>query len=124
MIKNLGNILLSMIVLCATTGLAVNKHYSNGELFSASLYLNPEICCQNEDFCYYCHEETEVFKITDFFRNSSKQNLNTDHIDPIRKTDVSQMFYPVSPIFKNITHKLKHPRNNYSITKFLQVFIL
>ncbi|MGM0530728.1 MAG: HYC_CC_PP family protein [Bacteroidota bacterium] len=75
MIRNPGNIFLSLLVLCATTGLAVNKHYSNGELFSASLYSSPETCCQVLNFCYCCHEETERFKITDYFRTSSQQNL-------------------------------------------------
>lgn len=46
------------VFLVVTLGFTINKHYSGGELFSFSLFGEPESCCAG--VCSCCDEESET----------------------------------------------------------------
>jgi len=66
MLKTFSHIILSLILLVSTMGMAVSKHYCGGELVSVSLNENSsdDSCC-DMDNC--CHNETQVYKVKEDF---------------------------------------------------------
>lgn len=68
MIKKAGHIILSMMLLISTAGLAISKHYCGGELISTSLYAEADACCDSDDCC---KNETEVFQLDEDFSVST-----------------------------------------------------
>lgn len=73
MIKQLLHIFLSGFLLLGTAGLVVSKHYSNGELYSSSLFGEAEPCCADDEMCSCCSTETEFFQVEDDFISTSFQ---------------------------------------------------
>lgn len=65
MIKQAANYIMSFLLLFSVIGININKHYSGNELYSVSVYSEPESCC-NEP-CDCCNETTEFFQLTDVF---------------------------------------------------------
>ena len=51
MYKTVSHIILSLLLLISTTGLAISKHYCGGELISTSLYAGADACCDSDDCC-------------------------------------------------------------------------
>lgn len=56
--KKTIHILFTIVFTIATLGFTVNKHYSGDELFSLSIFSEPESCCA--DVCNCCDEESET----------------------------------------------------------------
>ena len=54
------HIVLSVLLLVATTGLAISKHYCGGELISTSVLGEAESCCDSGDCC---KNETEHIQL-------------------------------------------------------------
>lgn len=51
MFKKASHIILSMLLLITTIGLAISKHYCGGELVSTRLFAEAESCCNSADCC-------------------------------------------------------------------------
>ncbi len=68
MIKKAGHIILSMLLLLSTAGLAISKHYCGDELISTSIFLEADSCCDSDDCC---KNETEVFQLDEDFSVSA-----------------------------------------------------
>ncbi|MEN8118635.1 MAG: hypothetical protein ABFS16_16750 [Bacteroidota bacterium] len=68
MIKKASHIILSMLLLISTTGLAISKHYCGGELISTSLFVEGGSCCDSDDCC---KNETEIFQLDEDFSVST-----------------------------------------------------
>ncbi|MCF6184452.1 MAG: hypothetical protein L3J56_07480 [Bacteroidales bacterium] len=49
MIKTISHIIFSVLFLALTVGISINKHYSNGKLYSQSFFGEAEKCNMNED---------------------------------------------------------------------------
>lgn len=66
MFKKIGHIILSVVLLISTMGMAVSKHYCGEHLVSVSLYenANDDSCC-DMDNC--CHNETKVYQVKENF---------------------------------------------------------
>jgi hypothetical protein len=60
MIKKIGHIILSALLLVASVGLAISKHYCSGNLVSTSIFGEAESCCGDSDCC---HNESEVYQM-------------------------------------------------------------
>jgi hypothetical protein len=62
MLRTFSHIILSLVLLVSTIGMAVSKHYCGGELASVSIYQNDDddSCC-DMDNC--CHDEKEVYQV-------------------------------------------------------------
>lgn len=48
MLKKISHIILFIVLLAATTGMAVSKHFCNGYLISSSIYTEADSCCDDE----------------------------------------------------------------------------
>ena len=75
MIRIIANILLSIVVVFATNGIVVSKHYIEGQLYSTALFSDAESCCQEDEMCKSCHNEQEIIKITTSFFASGQKNI-------------------------------------------------
>ena len=124
MSKKLGNIILSLLVLCTTTGIAVNQHYSNGELYSASLYGSAESCCpidsENHDTC---QETTKVYKVKDYFHPSNPVNIHLQFISTIQLIKLTEHDNTCKSVIYSITN-CNPFKPDISGPELLQVFIL
>ena len=125
MIQKAGNILLALLVLCTTTGMVINQHYSNGELYSASIYSNPDSCCDSEtENMNTCHEETVVFKVKDYFRASQVVNVKAQFTYVLYKTNITELFNFTAPVIKTPLNLFNPLKPKIPKSEFLQVFIL
>jgi hypothetical protein len=48
MLKKISHIILFIVLLAATTGMAVSEHFCNGYLISSSIYTEADSCCDDE----------------------------------------------------------------------------
>ena len=79
MIKIASHIILSILLLLSTTGLAISKHFCGGELISTSLFVEVDSCCDTDDCC---KNETDFFQLDeDFSVSSSLESPESVQID-------------------------------------------
>jgi hypothetical protein len=70
MLKKSLHISVIFLLLLATTGVSISRHYCNGVLISSSLFGHAKSCCNSS--CNSCHEETSFNKLnTDFVYSDS-----------------------------------------------------
>lgn len=75
MIKKVSHILLSFVLLIATTGLTINLHYCDGDLYSLGIDSKADNCSEDKDHMDHmnnmkhnnCDDETIIVKISDDF---------------------------------------------------------
>jgi len=64
MLKKISHIILSCMLLVATMGMAVSKHYCQGDLMSVSLFGQNKSAC---DMGNCCHNETHIYQVKEDF---------------------------------------------------------
>lgn len=64
MLRKISHIFLSFLLLVATAGMAVSKHYCQGDLMSVSLFGKDKNAC---DMGSCCHDETHVYQVKEDF---------------------------------------------------------
>ncbi len=74
MVKKTIHILVIVLLLISTIGVTINKHYSDGELFSIALFGEAESCCEGP--CDCCSDETEHYQINVDFLQSNISNFD------------------------------------------------
>ena len=126
MIRKTGNIILALLVLCTTTGVVVNQHYSDGELYSSSAYTDPVSCCdsEEEENTSTCHEESKVYKVKDYFRASSSLTIQTYFVSIIQIMNITELFDTTAPVMKYAFYEVNLLKPKIPKPEFLQVFIL
>lgn len=126
MLNKAGYIILAILVLCTTTGIVVNQHYSKGELYSSSFYSEPDSCCSqdNEEHLNTCHEQTMVYKVKDYFRASFPIKISVQFSFIIQTIKITELFNFTKPVteFSNPEYKPIPPK--IPTSEFIQVFIL
>ena len=60
-IKQIGHIILVMLLLTSTVGVTINKHFSGGDHFSSALFVEAEACCEIP--CPCCDDSSELIKV-------------------------------------------------------------
>lgn len=60
MFKITSHIILSALLLIATMGLTISKHYCDGKLVTTSLFIEANSCCDSDNCC---HNENEYFQL-------------------------------------------------------------
>ncbi|NOR86919.1 MAG: hypothetical protein GQ527_04870 [Bacteroidales bacterium] len=82
--RKILNIFISLVFLISFIGIQINKHYSQGKLYSVAIYQDAESCCSNLGACemskktngpcehqakddFSCNNTSELFKIWDVF---------------------------------------------------------
>lgn len=70
MLRKTIHIILTALLLTATTGFTISKHYCENTLVSYSLYTEAEACCEDiSDEC--CHDVSEHFQVKQEFVTTS-----------------------------------------------------
>lgn len=64
MLRNISHIILTFLLLSATTGMAVSKHFCGEYLISVSLFSNPDTCCDDGNCC---HNESSFYHLDENF---------------------------------------------------------
>lgn len=65
MLRRFSHIILSVLLLTATMGMAVSKHYCSGDLIASTIFSEAESCCDGP--CDCCHNENHFYKVQDDF---------------------------------------------------------
>ena len=65
MLKKFVHILFGILLIVATTGFTISKHYCGNQLFSVSIFKADNCGCGNK--CKDCHTDLKVVKVTDNF---------------------------------------------------------
>lgn len=92
MLKKVGHIMLSALLLVTTMGMVVSKHYCQGNLYSVSVDgLNNDKC----DMGNCCHDETHFFKVQEDF--SQPQIINAPEV-----TGFDLFFVTLNPIISDL----------------------
>ncbi|MBN1116283.1 MAG: hypothetical protein JXA77_03695 [Bacteroidales bacterium] len=108
MLRLVTNSMLTCLLLIATTGLAVSKHYCGSELVSVEIADEAESCCTDGECC---HTEAEFFQLdADFLASTLPVDfrsmftvdlfLNTpsEEISPLRDSEYfTTLLYPDDP---------------------------
>jgi hypothetical protein len=64
MLKSFSHIILSFLLLAATTGMAVSKHYCGDSLISTVIFGEAEPCCDSGNCC---HNNSEFYQLDEDF---------------------------------------------------------
>lgn len=92
MLKKVGHIMLSALLLITTMGMVVSKHYCQGNLYSVSIDgLNNDKC----DMGNCCHDETHFFKVQEDF--SQPQIINVPDL-----AGFDLLFVTLNPIISDL----------------------
>ncbi len=115
---------LSLLLVVSTMGVTINRHYSGGELFSTSLFAEPESCCAAK--CDCCHEESQVIKVEDDFIGSAFDLIKVFFFELVKSTlNVEFSTLDEQQISKNISTECdKSPPPDKFIQEFTQSFLL
>ncbi|MFA8450246.1 MAG: hypothetical protein ACEPOW_06105 [Bacteroidales bacterium] len=60
MIKIASHIILSLMLLVSTIGIAISKHYCNDNLISTAVYSNADACCASDKCCEHKTEFNQI----------------------------------------------------------------
>ncbi len=73
--KRAGISIMVILLLVATGGLSVTRHYCGLTFASFALFSTPEPCCGHD--CDKCHNESSFNKVTDNFTVSSSEEVKS-----------------------------------------------
>ena len=69
MIKKVGNIVITLLLLIATAGIPITRHYCGSGVMSVSVYSTSKHCCDRN--CDKCHDVLKFSKVNDDFEVTS-----------------------------------------------------
>ena len=75
MLRNAANIAVTLLLLIATSGVTISRHYCGNILVDQSILTTPEDCCDGP--CNCCHNEIQVIKLTDNFELQQIRNMGS-----------------------------------------------
>lgn len=108
MLKKAGHIAIILLLLIATSGVTITKHYCGNALIGSSIFSSPKECCNGP--CKDCRNETKTIKVTDTFESadnriyfhdvfkvlSDQYSLNTIILTPgFGQTDLQHVPFPI-----------------------------
>ncbi len=150
MIKTIPHIMLSLMFFVLTVGISINKHYSNGELYSQSFFGEAEVCgmddneaCEMQDMSKTCKthkvisDETKTQSSCSCEDKSEYLHFDVDYVISeklkINNIKESQVVLLASIIFFNYSiiseDKVQYVDTSTSVLKtqdfpsFFQVFL-
>ena len=124
MLKKISHIVLSLLLLSATTGLAVSKHYCGESLISIDFFDEAETCCDDGNCC---HNESAFYQVDeDFSAPVFSQLPSVTAIDLlVDVSDLSFDWYPrESPADFIIEKDIPPPPNIQTFLSLKQAFLL
>ena len=97
-IKKLAHILMIFLLLIATAGVSINKHYSGGNLFSTSVFVEAKSCCETP--CSCCKNTSELVQVkADFI-------ASTFNLQAVCQLNLLFSIRPLALQFQNLTNGL------------------
>jgi hypothetical protein len=104
LMKKAGNIIVIFLLLIATGGIPITRHYCGYSLVSFSLFSNPKSCCGDD--CNKCHNDFSYQKVTDNFNCSHSEVVKPVIITHLSQSDFVAELSALSvsaflPIFSN-----------------------
>lgn len=150
MIKAISHIILSILVLTVSVGITINKHYSNGDLYSYTINGEAESCLLSEsETCGIsevkndcemqrhtkqesrsqtscsCEDTSEYLFFDVNYIISKKQKIRDNHIKQI--IVFANTFLNSYSSFSDISHQINNVRSNTiktpNFTSLFQVFL-
>ncbi len=70
-LKKAGHIAITLLLIIATSGVTISKHYCGNALTGLSIFSSPKDCCNGP--CKDCRNETKTIKVTDTFESADNQ---------------------------------------------------
>lgn len=127
MLKSVLHIAVSLLLLIATTGFSITRHYCHDNLMSVVLGTEADSCCDGP--CDCCHDESEHFRLDNEFVSSEMPDLQAKVL-PVAFSNITafslfavHFFQPdVKPEYTSL--KLPVPAKAQSRISALQTFLL
>lgn len=124
MLRKTLHIILTVLLLTATTGVAVSGHYCGESLVSVSLYTDAEKCCDDiSDDC--CKDAFEYFQLDQEFL------ITVIHFEIDKLTDLESAFVELNLLNRKRSNSLeaafsesKHPITVQDNLASLQTYLL
>jgi hypothetical protein len=108
MIRKLFHIGISVLLMIATTGVTVSKHYSGGILYSYSLTGEAQSCCEND--CACCHNSANTYRlIADYIMSDNFYQDDESVIDLFDMYASEKDIYHVSSYHSVLISQCKFP---------------
>jgi hypothetical protein len=109
MLRTITNIIISSLLLVSTTGLAMSKHYCEGEFISVELKTESDPCC-DDSTC--CHTETQFLQVeNDFLTSFTNFSLEAPFAPQVILTSSEVEMKPVRINYNiSFVHSGLHPR--------------
>lgn len=123
MFKRISHIIVSVLLLIATTGFTTYSHFCGEELLAESMQTNKNDCCDVASTC--CHEEAEILQIdTEYLLASFDYNFGQSAVE-ITNLLGSTFNNPVkgSTSITLLDHSTSS-RTSQMVQSYLQVFLL
>lgn len=127
MFRIITHIALSFLLLFATMGLTVSKHYCCEELIEVSINAEAEPCCGDMGSSDCCHDETEIYQFDeDFVSPDIVQDVQPIDIDMLFSVAFVYVFYTPAIVEKDILNDAESPPtlNLHTDLSFLQTFLI
>lgn len=127
MLRKITHIALAFLLLTATMGITVFKHYCGTELIEVSINAEAEPCCSDMGTSDCCHDETEYFQFNEDF-------VSPDFVENIQPADFNILFPMVVVYILNAPEDNEKdnlnfaasppPLNLHTYLSFLQVYLI
>ena len=124
MFRKIYHITLMLILLVATSGVSISKHYCHGELVSSNIFGKAHSCCDTG--CKACDDKVTVQKVNDDFVNSV---FHLEHAKDLQLFCVSTQCFIIQTLTSPDLSALKYnfqnappPLINSEKPEFLEVF--
>lgn len=116
MFKYLIHIVFSFLLLFATTGLAMSKHFCGEYLISTSLFAEADSCCDTEGCC---RNETDLYQVNEYFSTPDPHQLPDLMRLDLLLSVVNRYVAPFTKEISNSFFSGKRPPPPYKIQKLL-----
>ena len=124
MIRKIGHIILSLLLLLTTIGLVISKHYCGGEMVSVTMFHDAEPCC-GMDGC--CHNEILTYQVKEDFSTPAicvAPVLAELDILGLNLFETENLFVSESDISASFVKDSPPPKNIQTVLSLKQVYLL
>ena len=106
MIKRAGNIVIMVLLLIATGGVPLTRHYCGSAEMSCAIYSKPKPCCAHQ--CDKCHNVFKFSRVIDVFEPASSFNI-TQSLTEVITLHASDFFDQFDNLYNSYKPDLFNP---------------
>ena len=124
MTRKILHISISVILLVATTGITVSKHYAGGKLFSVSITGEAKSCCEHD--CDCCDNSVDTYRLTaDYIISANTYPADEPVVDLRDINNVAEQdIYHEYLYYSSFLEQYKLPASVPDIQAYLQSYII